>query len=143
VLENALVELVKNVRCNGEVNISIREPFPERMLNVTRDPLGLTQGMELTEVARRSLSFIDNFHGGSLSASLPWSLDTQFISRTLTFRACTVLRASDQALLWIIGHIACQNRIHHSNLPITSSHLHPVPPNLLQWPQNGPHGVME
>jgi hypothetical protein len=42
VLENALVELVKNVGCNGEVNISIREPFPKRVLNVTRDPLGLT-----------------------------------------------------------------------------------------------------
>jgi hypothetical protein len=51
VLENTLVELVKNVRGNGEVNIGIREPFPERMLNRTSDPLGLTERMELMEVA--------------------------------------------------------------------------------------------
>jgi hypothetical protein len=51
VLEITLVELVKNIRGNGEVNIGIREPFPERMLNRTSDPLGLTERMELMEVA--------------------------------------------------------------------------------------------
>jgi hypothetical protein len=60
-----------------------------------------------------------------------------------TFWTGTVLGAGNQALFWVVGHIAGEKWEYIPNQAVQASHLHPSLSSLDEWFQNEPQGFME
>lgn len=142
-LKYALIELMKYIRCDSQVNIAMREIKPKRL----KYPSSYIFRHALCTEGRVGLygdiGMVNDWWGPMLCTSGETLYFSQFIGSSPTLGTCTVLGTGNQALLRIIGHVASQNGKHQAYKTISTHNLYSTVFCIFERFQNDSKGVVE
>lgn len=132
VLQNTLVELIKNVQSDRSVDVGAWEVGPEGLVDAARDLVSHAVLTKLIGCSSTLPSSSEDAFGPWLSVwrMRVWVLEMK--GGTSTLRASSILGASNETLFGIVCHIRCKDGEDTSHAAIPTGHKHTLLRSLLE-----------
>ena len=138
---DTLIELVKNVRCDRDVNIAERKTILEWVPHFSRDQVFPAELLKVIGRCSRVEHILNGTQGSVLRPPRSRPPITKLAGQTP--QACSILGTCHQALFWVVGDIAGKNGMYLVHLSIPPCNFNPLIPSLDEWFQNNVHRVMK